>query len=92
MALAGCRAPDARPVIWVKNGYCALAVGTDGSYATGYAPTLAQAREIALRECRKRTTDCEIATWVFAGRKSPSAVVTGGTGGEVAATARRTRQ
>jgi hypothetical protein len=81
MAKMTFRAPDARPVVWVKNGYCALAVGKDGSYGTGYAPTLEQAKEIALRECRKRTSDCEIAAWVFSGRNRANAAVAGGVAG-----------
>lgn len=80
-AMIAGRAPDARPVVWVKNGYCALAVGKDGSYASGYAATLERAKELALQECGKRTSDCEIAAWVFSGRKRANAAVAGGGGG-----------
>jgi hypothetical protein len=90
MAMIEGRAPDAQPVVWVKNGYCALAVGKNGVFATGYAATLDQAKAIALGQCRKYSSDCAIATWVFSGRQNRSATVGGA--GPAASLVRTTRQ
>jgi hypothetical protein len=61
VAVAGCKAADARPVTWAKNGwYCALAQGADGSYGSGSGPTAASARMAALSECRKHNNDCRV--------------------------------
>jgi serine/threonine-protein kinase len=62
VALKNCKADDARLLVVVGNGFCALALGDDKTaYGFGYAETEAEAKKIALRECRKRTTNCYIA-------------------------------
>jgi hypothetical protein len=90
MALISGQAPDARPVVWVKNGYCALAVGKNGTFATGYGATLKQAEAVALGQCRRYSGDCAIATWVFSGRQNRAGTV-GGAGPD-AGLARTTRR
>jgi hypothetical protein len=66
-ALRQCKAKDAETVAWARNGwYCALAVGKDG-YGHGSGKTAAAARAMALRECRKQTTDCKIVVCVYSG-------------------------
>jgi serine/threonine-protein kinase len=63
-----CRVADARTVIWVKGGYCALAAGKDpGVFATGTGATAEQARAVALAGCRKRTADCAVVACVCSG-------------------------
>ena len=59
-ALAQCSGDDAAVVVWVRNGWCALAVGDDNAYGYGWADDLGSARKIALAECRKRTTNSRI--------------------------------
>jgi hypothetical protein len=67
VALKNCNARDAQVVYYVGNGYLAVAQGDD-PLAIGYggAKTAAEAKAIALRECRKRTTNCSIAVCVHA--------------------------
>ncbi|MCA9012552.1 MAG: DUF4189 domain-containing protein [Planctomycetaceae bacterium] len=61
-----CQEQDVQIVASVANGYCALAVGTDG-HGTGFGSTPAQARSMALRECSKRTTYGKVVVCVFSG-------------------------
>jgi Domain of unknown function (DUF4189) len=68
LALSYCNASDARIIVWVKNGYCALALGNDlGAYGVAWASTAADARALALNEARKYTTGVYIAVTVFSG-------------------------
>lgn len=65
-ALKACNAPDARVVVSVRNGWCALALGDDwdadgGSYGCGAANTPDKASNLALKGCRDYTTGCFIA-------------------------------
>src|SRR5689334_18039589 len=49
-ALARCNAADARVVVWVQNGWAALAVGDDGAYGWGWsASSRADAESRALQ-------------------------------------------
>jgi serine/threonine-protein kinase len=65
VARKNCEATDAKVLVVVGNGFCALAVGDDKTaYGFGYAETDAEAKEIALRECRKRTANCRVAVCV----------------------------
>lgn len=66
-ALKFCKEPDAQIVGWAKNRYCALAEGADG-YGFGHAATAAEARQIALNDCARRTTGGKIVICVFSGR------------------------
>lgn len=62
-----CKADDARPVVLVGNGWCALAVGRDTSaWGVGWGPDRSTAEEYALEAARERTTDCRIAVSIFA--------------------------
>src|SRR5262245_35073478 len=61
-ALANCGAGDAKVVVWVRNGWCALALGDDRE-AYGYGwdnSSKARAQTVALAECRRRTTNCYV--------------------------------
>jgi serine/threonine-protein kinase len=65
VALKNCKARDAKVIVVVGNYYVALAKGDDPSaYGYGYSTSADEARAIALRECRKRTTNCYIAVCV----------------------------
>lgn len=55
-ALAQCRGDDAKIVVWVKNGWCALAVGDNNKYGFGHADDRDTAQNRAIAECRKRTS------------------------------------
>jgi len=59
-ALAQSSGDDAKVVVWVKNGWAALAVGDDNAYGYGWASDLGTARKIALGECRQHTTNSRI--------------------------------
>jgi hypothetical protein len=68
LALSYCNASDARIVVWVRNGYCALALGNDvGAAGWAWASTASEARALALNEARKYTTGVYIAVTVFSG-------------------------
>lgn len=61
-ALNNCKYSDARIVTWVHNGFCALALGDDKSrwgigYSYGDGATNTYARNRAVEECRKRTSN-----------------------------------
>ncbi len=61
-ALKNCKAVDAKLIAVVGNYYLALAKGDDETvYGYGYSTDAADAKAIALRECRKRTSNCYIA-------------------------------
>jgi hypothetical protein len=65
-ALEKCAAPDATIACWVNKGFCALALGQDKScwgvgwrYGNGASNTAA--KNLALEDCRNRTTGVYIA-------------------------------
>lgn len=61
------KARDARAVMWVRNGWCAIAFGKDsGAYGVAHAPTRKEAEAGALREARKRTTNCYVGVTIHA--------------------------
>lgn len=63
-AVMRCHVPDARAVVWVKNGWAALAQAADGSWGTGWSTnSRAEAEEIALQEAGGGSILC----WVFSG-------------------------
>jgi hypothetical protein len=71
MALKNCDADDAEIVGWVKNGYCALAVGKDpGSYGWAGASAEEDAKAQALEKCGEYTTGCYILFTVYSGAKN----------------------
>jgi hypothetical protein len=51
--LNACNADDAVVVTWCKNAFCALAVGSDGSYGAAWANTQADAESQALAACNQ---------------------------------------
>ncbi|MBY0527011.1 MAG: DUF4189 domain-containing protein [Gemmataceae bacterium] len=68
-ALNNCPVSDARIVTWVNNGFCAIAVGDDKScWGTGYSygdgASTAFAKQRAINECSKRTTNPRIAVCI----------------------------
>lgn len=61
-AVAKCDAKDAKVVVAAKNAAIALAVGKDKAvYGVGTAATEKEAEEMALEDCKKKTTDVVIA-------------------------------
>lgn len=68
-ALDLCDAPDARIVCWVNDGFCALALGDDKQFwGTGWSygsgASSMEAKEFALEECRKRTTNARVVLYL----------------------------
>ncbi len=60
-------AADAAPVGWAVNGwYCALALGSNGSYGCGSAPTRAGAMQKALEACNQFGTGATVVACVCA--------------------------
>jgi hypothetical protein len=66
LALARCGARDARVIVWVKSGCCALAVGRGGVYA-GRGPSPLEARMMALRACRSHGSAGSVVLCVSSG-------------------------
>lgn len=67
-ALSRCDASDGEVVGWMRNAYGALAVGDDPEqYGWAWAATREAARQAALAECEKRTTNCYVTLTVFSG-------------------------
>ena len=50
-ALNQCDRDDAEVLVWVENGYAALAVGQDGSYGYAWGSTQAIAERLAVQKC-----------------------------------------
>ncbi|HEV3142597.1 MAG TPA: DUF4189 domain-containing protein [Gemmataceae bacterium] len=64
-AMKQCEADDAKIVVWVHNGFCALALGDDKSvwgvgWSYGDGARTREAKSFALEECNKRTKNAEI--------------------------------
>jgi len=59
-ALNRAKESDARIVVWVRRGFCALAVGKDKQWGVGWSygngSSNIKAINHALRECRERTS------------------------------------
>src|SRR5438128_2653369 len=55
LARRNCKADDAKPVAFVRNGFCALAVGENGAWGTGFSygdgASNTAAKNKALAEC-----------------------------------------
>lgn len=67
-AVARVSAYDARPVVWVHNGYCALALGdVRGAAGWGWGPSPEVARRIALEKAATRTPGAHVVVTVFSG-------------------------
>ena len=54
-ALAECKSDDAQVVVWVKSGYCAVAVGANNKYGIGFDKDANTARKTAIAEYLKST-------------------------------------
>lgn len=68
-AIADCGAEDAKLACWVKKGFCALALGADKSswgagWSYGKGCSAPAARQLALDNCRKKTTGAHIETYL----------------------------
>ena len=59
-ALAQCSGDDAQVVVWVRNGWCSLAVGDNNAYGYAGGDNAGTVRKNALAECRKRTTNSKV--------------------------------
>jgi len=67
-ALGQCTVEDAHILVWARGNWCALALGDEvGEYGWAWAGTAERAKQRALEECRKHTTNCYIAVCVFSG-------------------------
>jgi hypothetical protein len=66
VAKSRCKGSDARPVVWVRNGWAALAVGDDGVRGWGWSTSsLADAKSRAIQNAGPNAS---IRRWVFSGR------------------------
>jgi hypothetical protein len=64
-ALIRCGSTDARVVVWVQNGWAALAVGDNGAYGWGWSTSsLAKAKARALQNAG---ANARIRCWVYSG-------------------------
>jgi hypothetical protein len=75
-ALKYCKADDAFIVCWVNNGFCALALGDDReAYGYGYSfgdgATNTSAKNRALLEARRRTTNAHLVLCVCSENVKP---------------------
>jgi hypothetical protein len=67
-ALSRCRGSDKKVVVWVHNGWCALALSHGRTYGYGFSTQCRQsAKDRALRECAARAGCAHIAVSVFSG-------------------------
>jgi hypothetical protein len=65
-ALSRCNGCDAQVVVWVKNGWAALAVGDNGAYGWGWSGNCrADAENIARQNCSG--DNVRILCWVYSG-------------------------
>ena len=60
----GKRASDCQLPLWFRNACGALAVGSGGSWGTGWGTSRGLAERHALATCRKLTSGCSVASWV----------------------------
>lgn len=74
-ALKNCDAEDARIATWVCNGFCAIAVGSDGAWGAGYSNSLKasnkSAKENALETCRENCPDAKMLLCICSIDRSP---------------------
>jgi len=67
-ALNRCDGYDKKIVVWVHNGWCALALGDGTAYGYGWSTDCRQcAKNRALEECSQRTSNAHITVSVFSG-------------------------
>ncbi len=65
-ALRNCRvyARDCSVVVYFYNACAALAVGNSYGYGYGYAPGRGAAQSIAMSQCRRNDSGCQVVRWV----------------------------
>jgi hypothetical protein len=70
-----CQAHDARIVTWVRNGFCALAVGAEGAWGGGWSAgkeaSSTAAKDHALAECKKHSSTARLLICVDSLRRKP---------------------
>jgi hypothetical protein len=75
LARRHCKAADAKTVAWVHNGFCALAVGENGTWGTGWSSgdgaTNTAAKQQALAECKKRSKTARLVICVCSADRTP---------------------
>jgi hypothetical protein len=65
--MANCGAPDARVVVWVENGWVALAIGENGAYGDAWSTrSLADAEALARQYCAQNGGPCPTMVWAGA--------------------------
>src|SRR4051812_28325547 len=66
VAKSRCQGADARPVVWVQNGWAALAVGDGGGRGWGWSTSsLTEAKDRALQNAGHNAS---IRCWAYSGR------------------------
>ncbi|HEX3150365.1 MAG TPA: DUF4189 domain-containing protein [Gemmataceae bacterium] len=66
IAKSRCQGADARPVVWVQNGWAALAIGDNGVRGWGWSgSSLAEAKKLAIQNAGANAT---VRCWVYSGR------------------------
>jgi len=51
-------------VLWFENACGALAAGEGYGYGVGWTTSRSGAEELAMDNCRERTSDCKVVRWV----------------------------
>jgi hypothetical protein len=52
--------PGCQVVVWARDACAALAVGDGNGYGYGWSEDEREARRVAMGECRKQTSGCEV--------------------------------
>lgn len=68
-ALGFCNARDAKVVLWVKNGWFALACGGGGAFGWAYGPDPDEVRENAITECLRYSRSAKIVLMEHSNKK-----------------------
>ena len=68
-ALGFCNARDAKVVLWVKNGWFALATGGGGAFGWAYGPDPDEVRENAITECLRYSRSAKIVLFEHSNKK-----------------------
>lgn len=70
-----CPADDTQIVAWVCNGFCALAVGDDDTWGSGFSndsrASNSSAKDRALAECRKRGPKARVLICICSVKRKP---------------------
>ena len=87
LAIQKCNAPDAKVVVWSHDGWCALAVGDDNGWGSGFGKTQEDGRKAALDEAAKHTKNPHVILAVSSEGESVEKNPVAGTGDHFAAIA-----